>query len=90
MLANTGANNYLGYATAVYDSNSASMNFPNGEENLKLEVTDYFKAFLIMRQELLLLMADQQIMDFFLEWVMVKNVKMLQKHCCWSKYFGFC
>jgi len=42
----TGANNYLGYATAVYDSNSASMNFPNGEENLKLEVTDYFKAFL--------------------------------------------
>ena len=42
----TGANNFLGYADAVYDSNSASMNFPEGEENLKLDVTDYFKSFL--------------------------------------------
>ena len=42
----TGANNYLGYATGVYDSNSASMNFPEGEENLKIEVTSYLKAYL--------------------------------------------
>lgn len=42
----TGANNYLGYATAVYDSNSGSASFVSGEENLKIEVTDYFKAFL--------------------------------------------
>ena len=42
----TGGNNYIGYATGIYDSNSASMNFPEGEENLKLDVTDYFKAYL--------------------------------------------
>ena len=42
----TGANNYLGYATKVYDSNSGADSFENGQENLKIEVTDYFKAFL--------------------------------------------
>ena len=42
----TGANNYLGYATKVYDSNSGSCSFVEGEENLKIDVTDYFKAYL--------------------------------------------
>ena len=42
----TGGSNYIGYATKIYDSNSASMNFPEGEENLKLDVTEYFKAYL--------------------------------------------
>ena len=42
----TGANNFLGYDDAVYDSNSGSASFVNGQENLKIEVTDYFKAFL--------------------------------------------
>ena len=42
----TGANNYIGYDTKVYDSNSGSCSFAEGEENLKIDVTDYFKAYL--------------------------------------------
>ena len=42
----SGAKNYLGAADRVYDSNSASQYFENGQENLKVNVTDYFKAYL--------------------------------------------
>ena len=42
----SGAQNYLGAASRVYDSNSASMYMENGQEDLKVDVTDYFKAYL--------------------------------------------
>ena len=42
----SGANNYLGSRSRVYDSNSASMYMENGQENLKVDITDYFKAYL--------------------------------------------
>lgn len=42
----SGASNYLGARSRVYDSNSASMYMENGQENLKVDITDYFKAYL--------------------------------------------
>ena len=42
----TGGNAFLGFATGIYDSNSATQYFENGQEDLKLDVTDYFKAYL--------------------------------------------
>ena len=42
----TGGNAFLGFDTGVYDSNSATQYFENGQEDLKLDVTDYFKAYL--------------------------------------------
>ena len=42
----TGAAAYIGAASRVYDSNSATQFFESGEEDLKMDVTDYFKAYL--------------------------------------------
>tara|TARA_S200002703_G_scaffold75092_1_gene64733 strand:- start:2071 stop:3534 length:1464 start_codon:yes stop_codon:yes gene_type:complete len=44
--AGTGGEAYLGHHNRVYDSNSASMYFTHGEENLKLDVTSWFKEYL--------------------------------------------
>jgi len=42
----TGAGTYIGAASRVYDSNSATQFFESGEEDLRMDVTDYFKAYL--------------------------------------------
>lgn len=44
--AGTGGEAYLGSDDGNYDSNSASMYFSTGEEDLKLNVTDWFKEYL--------------------------------------------
>ena len=41
----TGGSVYIGAASRVYDSNSATQSFL-GEEDLRMDVTDYFKAYL--------------------------------------------
>ena len=42
----TGAAGYIGAASRVYDSNSATQFFESGQEDLRLDVTDYFKSYL--------------------------------------------
>lgn len=42
----TAGDAYLGSHDGNYDSNSASMNFVNGEENLKLNITNWFNEYL--------------------------------------------
>lgn len=42
----SGGDAYIGHSDGDYDSNSASMYFENGEENLKLDVTNWFKDYL--------------------------------------------
>ena len=41
----SGGSTYIGAASRVYDSNSATQSFL-GEEDLRMDVTDYFKAYL--------------------------------------------
>ena len=42
----TGGAVFLGADNNIYDSNSGSQMFSNGQENLKVDVTEYFKAYL--------------------------------------------
>jgi hypothetical protein len=42
----TGGDVYIGWDNRVYDSNSASQYFETGQEDLKVDITNYFKAYL--------------------------------------------
>ena len=42
----TGGDVYIGWDSRIYDSNSASQYFETGQEDLKVDVTNYFKAYL--------------------------------------------
>ena len=42
----SGAEAYIGHDTGNYDSNSSSMYFVHGEEDLKLDITSWFKDYL--------------------------------------------
>jgi hypothetical protein len=44
--AGTGADAYLGHHDKQYDSNSASMYFTTGEEDLKLDITNWIKEYI--------------------------------------------
>ncbi len=42
----TGGDVYIGWDNRAYDSNSASQYFDTGQEDLKVDITNYFKAYL--------------------------------------------